>query len=93
MHWKRKFNIKPLEFDDQVLACMAAHPNDIVVTFGDEVDDESAGLGRSDNLAIRNIKKQGKLVRENIKIKLASTGLSRVKTNWFMTQSGRSQLK
>ena len=60
---------------------MDTNLRETVETLGDEVNEESAGRGRSDNLAIRKLRNQGKLIRYIINIKLDSSGLSQPRHN------------
>ena len=61
--------------------------------FGDKASEESGGRSGSKNLENRKLKKKDKLVRENIKYKLASDSICRYRRNWFRAQSKRVQLK
>ena len=53
-----------VEFDDDVLKFMAANPNEIIGVFGDEVNDEIKTRGGRDSNQVRDLKRQGKMIRD-----------------------------
>ena len=81
-----------VDFDDDVLKFMAANPNEITDIFGHEVNDEIKTKGGSDNKQVRDLKRQGKMIRDVTKSKLASIGIRRPNLNWFRSESGRVKM-
>ena len=88
----RGIDFKCIDFDDDVLKFMAANPNEITGIFIDEANNEIKTRGGSDNKQVRDLKRQGKMIRDGIKSKLASMGMRRPNLNWFRSESGRVKM-
>ena len=79
-----------VEYDD--LKLIVPNPNEITGIFGDQFNAENAGRGGSDNLKVRELKRQGKLVRDGVKTKLMTMGAQRSDLSWFMYDPGRVEM-
>ena len=89
---KRHTLSSAMEFDDEVIAFVAASLHDIVGGFGDEVATESGGHRGRETAQNKMLKSKGKSHRDIIRCKLDILKLSRPKSNWSRTNSGNFQM-
>ena len=88
----RSIGSNGVNVDDDVLKFIAANPNEITWIFGDEFNNKIKTKGGRDNKQMRELKRQGKIIRDGIKSKLASMGMRRNNLNWFRNESGRVKM-